>query len=493
MIDRRKTRLLAFLTTRDGAHVVEPWRRPRWSETMVKVRAYWITASLGIVLGLGPVVARAQTQPASSRTSEFSTPPGLRTQVDFWKSIFATYSTQQVVIHDSLHLDVVYAVLDFRPLAAAGMSDVEIDQIKHRTIDSELARIRGILTRLHQLGPHPQGLSAEEQHVFTLFRRVKGSQRFLDAAAPDRLRTQSGLRERFARGIEIGARYWPEIERIFREEGVPRELTRLPLVESCFNVRAYSKAGAAGVWQFMPATGRRFMRVDHVVDERRDPIIAARAAARYLRADYEALGAWPLAITAYNHGRGGIARAVSTVGSTDIVDIVQQYNGPAFKFASRNFYAEFLAAVDVERQSARYFGDLNYDRPVTATTVRVPDYVKLNTLARCAGTSVDTLASLNPALMSEVVDGKLRVPRGYSLRLPAGQESHFHRQYAALSTYEKAAGQDRTYVVHRVRRGQTLVAIARRYGTTVQAIRKRNNLKGRSTIRAGQELRIPRG
>jgi len=462
---------------------------------MVKARAFWITASLGIVLGLGVAVAPAQTRPASSHTgtNEFSTPPGLRTQVEFWKGIFATYSTRQVVIHDSLHLDIVYKVLDFRPFAAAGMSDVEIDQIKHRTTESELVRIRGILTRLHQLGPHPQGLSAEEQHVFKLFHRVKGRHRFLDAAAPDRLRTQSGLRERFARGIEIGARYWPEIERIFREEGVPRELTRLPLVESCFNVRAYSKAGAAGVWQFMPQSGRRFMRIDHVVDERRDPIIAARAAARYLRADYEALGAWPLAITAYNHGRAGIARAVSTVGSTDIEDIVRKYKGPAFKFASRNFYAEFLAAVDVERDAPRYFGDLNYDRPVTTTTVRVPDYVKLKALAKCAGTSVDTLASLNPALMSEVVNGKLRVPRGYLLRLPAGQENHFHHRYASLSTGEKANRQDRTYVVHRVKRGQTLIAIARHYGTTVEAIRKRNNLKNRSLIRAGQELRIPRG
>ncbi len=462
---------------------------------MAKARAFWITASLGILVGLGPLVAAVHAQDATSsgESAAFAVPAGLRTQVGFWKHIFADYSTQQVVVHDALHLDIVYKVLDFRPLAAAGMSEVEIDQIKHRTVDNELARIRAALTRLNRAGTHPRGLSPEEQHIWTLFAHVKGRHRFRAAAAADRLRTQSGLRERFARGIEVGARYWPDIERIFREERVPAELTRLPLVESCFNVRAYSKAGAAGVWQFMPSTGRRFMRVDHVVDERRDPIIAARAAARYLRADYETLGSWPLAITAYNHGRGGVARAVSTVGSDDIVDIIRRYRGPAFKFASRNFYPEFLAAVEVEREAATHFGHLDYDRPVATTTVRVPHYVKLAALAKCAGTSVDALVDINPALMPEVIDGKLRVPRGYAIRIPAGRKSRFQQRYAALPARAKASSQTRTYVLHRVRRGQTLIAIARHYGTTVDAICKRNHLKRRSLIRTGQKLRIPRG
>ncbi|HVN87901.1 MAG TPA: transglycosylase SLT domain-containing protein [Candidatus Binatia bacterium] len=464
------------------------------------MRAWVGRVAVGIAAALIATSTFSQAEfaaPASrSDQSPFTVPPGLRSQVEFWKKIFATYSIHQVVIHDALHLDRVYEVVDFRPLAAAGMSDVEIDAAKYRTVERETAKVRAILLRLDQIGADsldPSTLSEDERKILAVFQRVKQRPDFRAAAAPDRLRTQSGLKERFARGVEVGARYWPEIERIFREYNVPLELTRLPLVESCFNVRAYSKVGAAGVWQFMPATGRRFMHIDHAVDERRDPVVAARAAAQYLKADYEALGTWPLAITAYNHGRAGMAHAVATVGSTNITDIVRRYHGAAFKFASRNFYAEFLAAIAVEREAARHFGDLNYERPVAATNVRIADFVKLSTLATCAGTSVDALADLNPALTPDTIAGKLSVPRGYTLRIPEDSRDRFQQRYAALDPQHKRNDQPRTYVVHRVKRGQTLVAIARQYGTTVSAIQKRNNLKGRKALRAGQALEIPRG
>ena len=468
---------------------------------MASKRAHGIAAIFAVALPCLtlPANGRAQSVAAASHADQdpFTIPTGLRTQVEFWKKIFGTYSIHQVAIHDALYLDRVYKVLDFRPLVAAGMSDVEIDAVRHRTVEQETAKVRATLLRLHQLGSDgadTSALSEDERKIWALFQGVKQGRDLLAAAEPDRLRTQSGLKERFARGIEVGARYWPEIERIFRAAGVPRELTRLPLVESCFNVRAYSKAGAAGVWQFMPTTARRFMRVDHAVDERRDPVIAARAAAEYLRADYEALGRWPLAITAYNHGRAGVAHAVAVVDSTDIVDIVHRYHGPAFKFASRNFYAEFLAALAIERQAAAgHLGDLNYEPATPTTVVQVPDYVKLSALATCADTSMDTLVDLNPALTPDVIAGKLRVPRGYALRIPAGNSSRFHERYAQLAPQHKAADQPRTYVVHRVKRGQTLVAIARQYGTTVNAIQKRNNLSRRKALRAGQALEIPRG
>src|SRR5207237_2254993 len=126
-------------------------------------------------------------------------------------------------------------------------------------------------------------------------------------------------------------------------------LPRLPLSESCFNLHAYPKVGAAGIWQFMPATGRHFMRVDNLVDERRDPIASTRAAAQFLDRVHDMLGSWPLAITAYNHGPDGMARAVDEVGSSDIGRIVREYQGRAFGFASRNFYAELLDSLAVDR------------------------------------------------------------------------------------------------------------------------------------------------
>jgi membrane-bound lytic murein transglycosylase D len=419
--------------------------------------------------------------------------PGLKTQVGFWKDVFATYSTRQVVIHDALHLNRIYTVLDFRPLADSGASDAEIEAYARERAGSEKERIRALLIRLHQLGPDSPELSAEERKIGALFDKVKDPLKYLHAAADDRIRAQWGLRERFAGGVEVSRRYLPEMEAVFRREGLPLELTRLPLVESCFNVRAYSKVGAAGIWQFMPATGRLYMHVGDAVDERRDPIISTRAAAELLGQNYGALGNWPLAITAYNHGRAGMMHAVAVVGSTDLVQIIKEYHGPAFKFASRNFYAEFLAALEVERHFDDYFGDLQPARPLRTETVVVPDYTNFAALAGAAKTDVDTLADLNPALTRDVVRGKLHVPKGYRLRVPVGSTGAFSTRYAALSREHKHAKQKQLYVTHRVRPGQTLAGIARQYRTSVAAIQRRNNLRHTSRLRAGQSLVIPTG
>ena len=445
---------------------------------------------LGTLLNVTPVCAAAPETPEAS--SPLPVPPGLKTQIKFWKDVFGTYSTREVVIHDTEHLNRVYEVLDFRPLADGGLGDAEIDAYAKTKVEREKERVRAILMRLHQLGPDPSELTDEERKIWALFGDVKEPSAFLAAAAEDRIRAQAGLRDRFAAGVEVSRRYLPEMESIFRREGLPVELTRLPLIESCFNVHAYSKVGAAGIWQFMPGTGRLYLRVDDVIDERRDPIASTQAAADHLKRNYEVLGTWPLAITAYNHGRAGVARAVSQVGTTDIVEIIRQYHGPSFKFASRNFYAEFLAAVDVERHFSEYFGDLNAHPPMRTETVRVPDYVTFQTLARVTDTDPDTLADLNPALSREVIAGKVRVPKGYRARVPDGTADTFEVRYASLPAQQKFTQQRAFYVTHRVKRGQTLAAIAKRYGVTPVAIQRRNNLR-KGQVRVGQSLIIPSG
>lgn len=433
-----------------------------------------------------PVIPARHRVPAKST---FAVPPELRPAVDFWKDVFGTYSRHQVVVHDTVHLDRIYSVLDFRPLVAEGKSAGQIEQISAESVKREKDRVRSLLRRLHQNGGRAR--TAEERRVVALFEGEYGSRKFLEASAEDRVRAQAGIRERFGAGIEIGHRYFPEIEQIFRAEGVPTEISRLPLIESCFNVRAYSKKGAAGVWQFIPSTGRLFMRIDDVIDERRDPILSARAAARFLRQNYEKLGAWPLAITAYNHGPAGMRRAVQATGSTDIVKIIRNYKGPAFKFASRNFYPEFLAALEVERDHERYFSSLQPHEPVPTDTVKVPHFVHLETFAQCAGVDEDRVMDLNPSLSRGVYEGKQRIPRGYELRVPAGTRPRFEQRYAALPGAKKFDRQKQFYVVHRVQRGQTLGTIARRYGSTIERIRRYNNIRNTNLIRVGDVLRIP--
>jgi membrane-bound lytic murein transglycosylase D len=456
----------------------------KWKpERTTRQPLWWLLAAGILTLG-----ARG----AAHASGPFEVPPTLAHQVHFWRDVFATYSKYQVVLHDTERLDRIYSVLDFRDLAQRGYSEGAIEQAQAEATKREKQRLRALLRRLHQSGGRDQGLTAEERRIRDLFRGSADPKQFLRAAAEDRVRAQAGIRERFAAGIEVGHRYFREMERIFDEEGVPRALTRLPLIESCFNVRAYSKAGAAGIWQFVPATGRRFMRIDDAVDERRDPLLSTRAAARFLRENYERLGTWPLAITAYNHGPAGVARAVERTGSRDIVTIIQSYQGPAFKFASRNFYPEFLAALELERDHARYFGPLRLQQPVPTDTVRLAHFLDLRTVARLAGVDPEVVAELNPGLSRAVYDGELYVPEGQLIRLPAGTRDRFQQHYAALPPQHKFNRQRVTYVVHRVQHGQTLGAIARRYGRSVEEIRRYNNLRSVRYIRVGQMLRIPR-
>jgi membrane-bound lytic murein transglycosylase D len=172
------------------------------------------------------------------------------------------------------------------------------------------------------------------------------------------LRVQVGQRDRFERGLIASESYMEDIRRILRSHGVSDSLIVLPFIESAFNVRASSKAGAVGLWQITRSTGRRFLKINRRVDERRDPLKATVAASRILKENYKFLGTWPLAITAYNHGRAGVARAVKVLGTRDIATIIRHYRGRAFGFASRNFYPEFLAALDVIHNRREYYGDL---------------------------------------------------------------------------------------------------------------------------------------
>ena len=305
--------------------------------------------------------AKEQKRVSTSLSSHFPYPAALRPQVEFWKHVFTT-SKYKVTLHDTVHMR-VYKVLNFQPLYETYSKDERTrSRLRKKRIEREVKKIRASLLKLHKSGKSVP-LTADEQRIWDLYSDIKNPRKFLHAAQKDRIRSQTGIGEKFRSGIQISGRYAKEMEAIFRRAGLPLELTRLPLIESTFDVTAYSKVGAAGIWQFMPSTGRMFMRVDRLIDERRDPLLATQAAAKLLKANYAQLGTWPLAITAYNHGPAGIARAVKSVGTTDIARIIRSYKSRSFGFASRNFYPEFLAAVEIEKNHKTYFGDLRRDAP----------------------------------------------------------------------------------------------------------------------------------
>ena len=416
--------------------------------------------------------------------ADFPKPAALVPQVDFWKKVFAEWSERQVVVHDNLYLNKIYGVIDLREID----DDNERWHERHRREKAELIAVDRALANLAKGGYSPDDLQGRERDIWTLFKDIDDPRKFTKAR--ERVRTQQGLKERFRRGLEISRRYLPMMEETFREVGLPTELTRLPFVESSFNINAYSKVGAAGIWQFMPSSARIYLQFNAIEDSRRDPLYATIGAARHLRDDYEALGKWPLAVTAYNHGRSGVAKAVDKVGSDDIADIVKHYNGKSFGFASRNFYTEFLAAVEVERDYKKYFGDVDFEQKLEFHQVQIDDYLRFSTIAELANCSVDDLRDLNPGFTTAVVDGKLYVPKNYTVRIPAGSHAKFDAAYASLSADERFSRQ-RTYLtVHKVTRGQTIDGIAKRYRTTVSAIQVANGLREKR-IRTGQTLKIP--
>jgi membrane-bound lytic murein transglycosylase D len=269
---------------------------------------------------------------------------GLEQRVDFWKKVYVKYGADDVIIHDRIHVNLIYAV------ATKATQNVKITEIQNA-----LTEIRSNLET-------PNNLSPTAVPIFTTI----VAQGFpLSSSLIDHLfaniHIQIGIKERFRDGVIRSGRYVEKFREIMTKHDVPAELALLPLVESSFQ-NAKSKAGAVGVWQFTSGTGKSYMKITSKADERLNPVRSSEAAAHFLLDNYRVLGTWPLAITAYNHGRAGMLQAQKHSGS-DLPTIIGVYRGPVFGYASMNYYSEFIAAVEVYKNYPQYFGDLSLDRP----------------------------------------------------------------------------------------------------------------------------------
>lgn len=277
---------------------------------------------------------------ADASPSYFPKPSTLQPNVEFWKQIYTDYGVGDFVLHDRDNLGIIYDVVHVaesrNQARAAASAKGEIQRLREK--------YEGILTGLAR-GQAPEDLGDEGRSVAEAWGCPCQPEVLTRAAA--NIRVQQGLREKVQEGMHRARGLLPRILSILQRHKVPQELAALPMVESSFNPQARSKAGAVGLWQFIRSTGKRYLTIKGRRDDRRDPIRATEAAARLLKHNYEALGSWPLAIIAYNHGPEGILAARAAVGSSAIEEIIEHYTGPRFGFASKNFYAEFLAALDI--------------------------------------------------------------------------------------------------------------------------------------------------
>jgi len=277
----------------------------------------------------------------------FPQPAAVQDNVKFWVDVFATYGVRDFIVHDRDQVDRIYQVIH---LPGDG------DPTREEVADLNDYLKSKYATALNHLATGASPANSDEQRVANMF---KGEPPSAFAVAAQNLRVQQGLRERFREGLLRSEYYRPTMERIFRAAGLPPELVTLATVESGFYSRAKSSAGAVGIWQFTRDTGKQYMRITRYHDDRFDPTAETRAAAALLRSNYDELGSWPLAITAYNYGTGGTSAAAAQYGG-NYDQIVRNYNGPHFGFAARNYYSEFLAALQIHQDEDKYFPDLKY-------------------------------------------------------------------------------------------------------------------------------------
>jgi len=343
----------------------------------------------------------------------FPVPDALEQNIEFWVNIFSIYSENEVLIHDTDNLDIIYEIInlnDFFPESASM-------RVKWKKIKSIINNYRKILLNLAD-NDHIvyDQLTDIERNVYLLWLQSDKPNKYRVAA--NNIRGQRGLKQNFKLGLKKSGKYIPEFRKIFRSYNLPEELCYLPHVESSFTNRAYSKSGATGLWQFIRSTGRLYLKINHLIDERLDPFTATDAAAKLLRENYKILGSWALAITAYNHGLNGMKNAKYSCRTNDFGIIIQKYKSRSFGFASKNFYAEFLAVLRVVNNYEFYFGSLEFDRPIKYTNFIIPENINIDNLLEKLALNKELLIELNPAWRAPVITSRHNLPKGYKIKIP---------------------------------------------------------------------------
>lgn len=318
----------------------------------------------------------------------FNIPEALAKDVQFWIDIYSKYSTRQGVFHLAGQTDQVLGEID--------LSDVYANQ---------------------QWGPIRREKEAE---LIVRIQRRLIAQKY-EIKNVNQIRLQMGLKDRMQEAIRLSGLYLPMIEQVFEKEKLPIELSRVVFVESSFNIHAGSKVGASGLWQIMPRVGRKYRYITPVYDKRNHPYYSTIAAAKILKENYQILKSWPLAVTGYNHGVGSMQKIVKKYKSNDISFLVDNVTSKkSFGFASRNFYATFLAALHVEKNANLYFAEPVEKYPeLVQTDFYIKKRLKFDELATLFSEDIQKLKLFNPHIASKYLKRGRWLPAKTLISLPS--------------------------------------------------------------------------
>jgi membrane-bound lytic murein transglycosylase D len=442
-----------------------------------------------------PTLSRAVAYYPLQCDETFSCPASLLPRVSFWIEVFSRWDTGTAIFHDKDNPHRVYSTLQRQDGCRKSRKGDSISQ-ERKLLKRNLS---ALANKLRSGSP----LTESQSRLYASF---KGASAKDVEAASNRVRCQSGNKDRMREALTQFHIYRPTILEALESQNLTPELQYLPFVESAFNPEALSHVGAAGLWQIMPSTGRELgLTVNSKVDERYDPRAATYAAAKYFRNSVDTLSEAafenggsvnakdlnPFVITSYNYGVRGMQRAIKQVG-LDYERLLFEYKSPSFQTAVKNFYASFLAARHVAKNSESFFGVVAPDdsrRFASFNTLVLQRPTSVKRISKELGIDSDELKALNPALKRIIWKHKALVPKGYSIKLPYSEQGWA----AAASTMnqlpkeiEKAG-----FAWHKVRGGQTACGIAEKYKASCASLRKLNKLNRAALIYVGQRLKVP--
>ena len=422
----------------------------------------------------------------------FPCPDALRRRVDFWIDVYGRWRTNDAILHDAQRPHRVYKIIKGKACGTKGNTQFIKEQ--KRQIRLRLERIATLIEQNKTI------TQAKDKHYLNMF--PERSPAVLRRATRN-LRCQSGNKDGFRNALRRFGTYGPIVRRVLKDAGLHQDIQYLPFVESSYNPEAYSRVGAAGMWQIMPRTARVLgLELNATMDERLDPEAASWAAARYLKDSKKNLTVaarskkanvsdselTPFVITSYNYGVNGMRRAIKKLGP-DFLTVLNRYRTKKFRVAVKNFYAGFLAARHVAQNSKRFFGSYSKGRPLRYDTIMLRSSVSIDRIRAVFGISLSRLKSLNPALTRFVWHGWREIPGGYPLRLPLRQGGWADKiAYLHSLPPEADRGTPKRYTV---RSGDTACAIASAFRVKCRDLIDMNRLGRQAVIRVGQSVQIP--
>ncbi len=429
-------------------------------------------------------------------SDNFPCPKELKRRIDFWIQVFKGWGKEIAIFHDPNIPDRVYSVVD----TGKGCSNRVSRKLKKERKRLKTA-LYNVAAKIESGGKLKSG---DEIHFAQLFptQTPKSTSRQMRFAGKN-IRCQSGVMNGFLEGLQRFNRYQYLVDTVLKQYQLPLEIRYLPFVESSYNPTAYSKAGAAGMWQIMPRTARTLgLELSATIDERLDPEAATHAAARYLVKSRKSLTKLaksidpnitqreinPFIITSYNYGLNGMRRAITSI-KPDYLSVLQNYKSPRFRVAVKNFYASFLAARHVALNAQKYFGGIDLDKQIQYQTLVLKHPTSLKRIKSIFKVTEAQLKPLNLGLTRFVWNGWRMIPTGYQLKLP-GRGGQYHTAMTKLASMapETVAQGSGDYIV---RNGDTACGIARALKVNCRALININRLGKRAIILIGQKLSIP--